>query len=75
MQIRPYFAWYDLWVGAFYDQDKCILYIQLVPCCGVKIIFRQAPRLCTETKSIIFERMTWYLLAVQLQKITGWCDG
>jgi len=27
-------AWYDFWVGAFYDQRKRRLYIFPVPCLG-----------------------------------------
>lgn len=34
MTIKPIFAWYDLWVGAFYDRAKRRLYIFPVPCFG-----------------------------------------
>jgi len=34
MRIKPIFAWYDLWVGAFYDRAKCRLNIFPVPCFG-----------------------------------------
>jgi hypothetical protein len=34
MRIKPIFAWYDLWVGAFYDRAKRRLYIFPVPCIG-----------------------------------------
>jgi len=34
MRIKPIFAWYDLWVGAFYDRAKRRLYIFPVPCFG-----------------------------------------
>lgn len=39
MRVRPIFAWYDLWVGAFWDQKKRVLYIFPVPCLGLKIEF------------------------------------
>lgn len=26
------FAWYDMWVGAYYDKKKHALYICLLPC-------------------------------------------
>ena len=29
--FRIFFAWYDLWVGAYWDKDKQRLYICLVP--------------------------------------------
>lgn len=34
MRIRPIVAWYDLWVGAFYDRAKRRLYIFPFPCFG-----------------------------------------
>lgn len=43
MSIHPMFAWYDLWVGAFWDTRKRSLYIFPVPCFGVRIDFRSKP--------------------------------
>jgi hypothetical protein len=42
MAIRPIFAWYDLWVGAFWDASKRRLYILPLPCIGVVIDFAVA---------------------------------
>lgn len=39
MRVRPIFAWYDLWIGAFWDAEKCRLYILPVPCIGIVIQF------------------------------------
>jgi hypothetical protein len=39
MRIRPLFAWYDLWVGAFWDRKQRKLYICPLPCIGVVITF------------------------------------
>jgi hypothetical protein len=38
--IKPLFAWYDLWVGAFYDRKTRKLYILPLPCIGVVIQFK-----------------------------------
>jgi hypothetical protein len=43
MRIKPIFAWYDLWVGAFYDRAKRRLYIFPVPMLGFYIERRPAP--------------------------------
>jgi hypothetical protein len=34
MRIRPIFAWYDLWIGAFYDREKRRLYVFPIPMFG-----------------------------------------
>lgn len=39
MRVKSVFAWYDLWVGAFWDAKKRRLYILPVPCCGVVLDF------------------------------------
>jgi hypothetical protein len=39
MSIRPVFAWYDVWVGAFWDADKRRLYLLPVPMIGIVIQF------------------------------------
>lgn len=41
LSVKPVFAWYDLWVGAFYDKAKRRLYIFPLPMVGLKI---QLPR-------------------------------
>jgi len=39
MKINLYFKWFDFWIGWFYDTKKKILYIQLLPMIGIKILF------------------------------------
>lgn len=41
MSIKPIFAWYDFWVGLFWDRNKKRLYILPVPCIGVVIQFAE----------------------------------
>jgi len=39
MTVKPIFAWYDLWMGAFWDAKKRRLYVLPLPCIGVVIDF------------------------------------
>lgn len=41
MKVRPIFAWYDLWVGFFWDAKKRCLYFFPVPCLGLKFQFKE----------------------------------
>lgn len=41
MRIRPMFAWYDLWIGAFWDTRKRVLYLFPIPMFGVRIEFNE----------------------------------
>jgi hypothetical protein len=37
MNISFFFAWYDFWIGWFYDTKKKILYVCPLPMCVIKI--------------------------------------
>lgn len=39
MKVRPIFAWYDLWVGVFWDTSKRRLYVLPLPCIGLVFEF------------------------------------
>ena len=40
MKIAPIFAWYDLWVGAFWDRKQRKLYVLPFPMIGFVIQFK-----------------------------------
>lgn len=42
MKIRPIVAWYDFWVGAYWDPKGRRLYLLPVPMLGIVIEFRRA---------------------------------
>ena len=39
--IRVFFAWYDFWIGAYWDRDLRALFICLLPMLGIRIQFSQ----------------------------------
>lgn len=43
--IRPFFRWYDLWVGAYWDRANRTLYVCPLPMIGVKVVVSAAPPL------------------------------
>lgn len=42
-RFRFVFAWYDIWIGAFWDRQKRKLYILPLPCIGVVLNFGDNP--------------------------------
>lgn len=40
MRISFFFAWFDLWVGAYWDAKKRVLYICPLPCFVLKFQFK-----------------------------------
>lgn len=41
VSIKPIFAWYDFWIGLFWDKRRRILYVFPIPMCGFKIEFKE----------------------------------
>jgi|JI9StandDraft_1071089.scaffolds.fasta_scaffold365936_2 hypothetical protein len=35
--VRLFFAWYDLWIGAYWDRERRMLYLCPVPCFGIAL--------------------------------------
>jgi len=47
MKLRFIAAWYDLWVGAYYNRKTSTLYLLPVPRLGIAITFkRPSPNKC-----------------------------
>lgn len=42
MTFKVFFAWYDFWVGIFYDRQKRALYICPLPMLVIRIGFADA---------------------------------
>lgn len=41
MKISPVFAWYDLWMGIYWDRKSRALYLLPLPMIGIKIRFTE----------------------------------
>lgn len=37
MTLRPFFAWYDLWIGAFWSTSTRTLYLMPIPMVGIRV--------------------------------------
>ncbi len=37
MKVEPFFRWYDLWVGAYWDRAHRVLYVCPLPMVGIKV--------------------------------------
>ena len=43
MKIKLVVAWYDIWVGFFWDREKRRLYFLPIPCIGICFDFGNKP--------------------------------
>jgi hypothetical protein len=37
LYVRPFFAWYDFWIGVYVDQKEPRIFVALVPCLILEI--------------------------------------
>lgn len=52
MSIRPIFAWYDFWVGIYWDSASRRLYLLPIPCCGVVLDFGPVTTMQSQMKDV-----------------------
>jgi len=45
MKIKLIFAWYDLWIGLFWDKRKKWLYLFLIPMIGIIFQFEKKSKI------------------------------
>lgn len=61
MKVNLIFAWYDLWIGLYYDRKNNWLYILPFPCCGIVIKFYK--------KQVAPEKNDFYLPSGELKEL------
>lgn len=70
MKIKPLFAWYDLWVGAFWDKAKRKLYVLPLPCLG--LVFEMGDCQRCGGVGITFRSGYWFGL-IPARSVPGTC--
>lgn len=68
-RIKFLFAWYDIWIGVFYDKKKKWLYILPIPMFGIIIKLSPFTDWMEELKQIAFK---WS--ATQYPLDSKWCE-
>ena len=46
MKIRPFFRWYDFWIGFYYDHRSHTLYVCPLPTIGLEILLPVSCEIC-----------------------------
>lgn len=71
MKIRPVLAWYDLWIGAFWDRRKRRLYVLPLPCIGFYIQFGNTPHTAATSDAAVTARVLRALAKALRTKADG----
>jgi hypothetical protein len=56
MKIKVFFAWYDLWIGAYWDRKERVLYVCPLPTIAIAVKFTEKRQQPTPTHTSGF----WY---------------
>ena len=59
MKVSMFFAWYDFWIGWFWDSKKRVLYICLIPMVVVKIEQRTESIVSPKRDRNLYEQTTF----------------
>ena len=75
MKVKLIFAWYDLWIGLFWDQKKRWLYVFPIPCFGIVIKFKG--KITLDNKEIVKPKRIEFYDCTLLSGVTkdGRCAG
>jgi hypothetical protein len=46
MKVKPIFAWYDMWIGMYWDRKNRKLYVLPLPCLGFVIEWPKSKHGC-----------------------------
>ncbi|HUU54525.1 MAG TPA: hypothetical protein VMY87_06350 [Armatimonadota bacterium] len=41
-RVRIVLAWFDIWIGAYWNREKRRLYLFPIPCVGLRVDFAKA---------------------------------
>ncbi len=70
MRIRPIFAWYDFWVGWYWDRKLRRLYVLPLPCIGVMFDFDPLPELNARRHELIDKKWQGGLSEAESAELT-----
>lgn len=68
--IKPFFAWYDFWIGLYFDTRKRTLYFLPLPMLGVKLRWLPEPSIANE---LLCHNCGWVGMEEQVQE--GYVNG
>jgi len=65
MKIKPIFAWYDFWIGLFWDRKKKTLYIFPVPTVGLKCKMKKPKNTSNFSECVRYKEQELYIYCVE----------